>query len=184
MTKDAIQRAINKGAASVTKSLMETCRLRVTRPGQGRAYRRGLYRQRKPYAPEIRVLFKKINWVRRAATSSLRPMPVPWKRIIPDANIDRVAAAIEAGANDFENVTHEQNDDIIPAGRAPGFVCRRHGGSHCRHRLVKRLDCGDERTRLRARANPLNSPTRKKAEAGNFPELDEHDDVHRVWAMK
>ncbi len=43
----------------------------------------------------------------------------------PDAGTDREAAAIEAGANEVELLTHEQNDDI-PAGAAGArFLCER-----------------------------------------------------------
>src|SRR5438874_1564979 len=43
----------------------------------------------------------------------------------PDANMDREAAAIEAGANEVEPLTHEQNDDIPEGAAGAKFVCDR-----------------------------------------------------------
>jgi YebC/PmpR family DNA-binding regulatory protein len=100
-----------------------------------------------------------------------------------DASPDIEAVAIEAGANDFEALTHAQNDDI-PEGRSGArFITDRtsvhavsvwlaqHGWSV----VVSELG-------YRAKSFPeLDDVTR--ADVGEFLQaLEDHDDVQRVWA--
>lgn len=100
-----------------------------------------------------------------------------------DASPDIEAVAIEAGANDFEALTHAQNDDI-PEGRSGArFITDRtavhavsvwlvqHGWSV----VVSELG-------YRAKSFPdLDDVSR--GEVGEFLQaLDDHDDVQRVWA--
>ena len=68
-------------------------------------------------APDMRLLFKN----GQLGTSGSNKFLFDHVGIIeahhPDTGADLEGAAIEAGANDFEGLTHEQNDDI-PEGAA------------------------------------------------------------------
>jgi transcriptional/translational regulatory protein YebC/TACO1 len=101
----------------------------------------------------------------------------------PDPAVDLEAAAIEAGANDFGTLAHDQNDDI-PEGRtgarfttdktavhAVSTWLTQHGWSVVTSELgyvPKVIPELDEATR---------------ADVGEFlQEIDDHDDVQRIWA--
>jgi transcriptional/translational regulatory protein YebC/TACO1 len=68
-------------------------------------------------APEIRMLFKKGQLGASGGNKFLFDHAGLVEAHHPDAQTDREAAAIEAGANEVETLTHEQNDDI-PDGAA------------------------------------------------------------------
>jgi hypothetical protein len=114
--EDAIQRAINKGAGiGDEKLIMEHVVYEGKAPHNVpvivEVYTDNVNRT----APEIRVLFKKGQLATTGANKFLFDHVGLVEAHHPDGNVDREAAAIEAGANDFEALTHEQNDDI-PAG--------------------------------------------------------------------
>lgn len=101
----------------------------------------------------------------------------------PDANTDREAAAIEAGANEVEPLTHEQNDDIPAGACGARFICDRTAV----HAVAQWLSANGwtvvtSELGYVPKQFPELSDT-QKAEAGEFLQtLDDHDDVHRVWA--
>src|SRR4030095_14763651 len=72
-------------------------------------------------APEVRVLFKKGQLGTSGSNKFLFDHVGLVEAHHPDANIDREAAAIEAGANEVEPLASEQNDDI-PEGVAGARV--------------------------------------------------------------
>ena len=76
-------------------------------------------------APEIRVLFRK----GQLATSGSNKFVFDNVGLVeahhPDLNIDPEAAAIEAGADEVQPVTHEQNDDIPKETTGAKFICER-----------------------------------------------------------
>jgi transcriptional/translational regulatory protein YebC/TACO1 len=101
----------------------------------------------------------------------------------PDPDIDREAAAIEAGANEVEVLTAEQNDDI-PDGRAGArFICDR-TAVHAVSRWLSQN--GWSVVTSEPGYLPKTHPTlteEQRIEVGEFLQsLDDHDDVHRVWA--
>jgi transcriptional/translational regulatory protein YebC/TACO1 len=101
----------------------------------------------------------------------------------PDKNIDREAAAIEAGANEVEPLTPEQNDDIPNDTAGARFICDRAAV----HTAAKWLSSnGWTVVTSELGYVPKQFPElsdSQKAEAGEFLQaLDNHDDVHRVWA--
>jgi transcriptional/translational regulatory protein YebC/TACO1 len=101
----------------------------------------------------------------------------------PDANADREAAAIEAGANEVETLTSEQNDDIPPGAAGARFICDR-TAVH----VVSQWLSQNGWTVVTSEPGhvPKNCPElteAQRAEVGEFLQaLDDHDDVHRVWA--
>jgi transcriptional/translational regulatory protein YebC/TACO1 len=101
----------------------------------------------------------------------------------PDANVDREGAAIEAGANEVEPLTSEQNDDIPEGTAGARFICDRAAV----HAVAKWLSAnGWTVVTSEFGYVPKQFPElteAQKNDVGEFlHELDEHDDVHRVWA--
>jgi len=134
-------------------------------------------------APEIRVLFKKGQLGNTGSNKFLFDHVGLVEAHHPDPNADREAAAIEAGANEFESLTHEQNDDIPEGAAGARLVCDR----TTVHAVVKWLSAnGWTVVTSELGYVPKQFPElteQQKAEAGEFLQtLDDHDDVHRVWA--
>lgn len=184
VTKDAIQRAINKGAGiGDEKLVMEHVVFEGKAPHNVplivEVYTDNVNRT----APEIRVLFKKGQLATTGANKFLFDHVGLVEAYHPNANTDREGAAIEAGANEVEPLTHEQNDDV-PAGAAGAkFVCERTAVAE-----VSKWLTANGWTVVTAELGyvPKQFPEltdEQKAETGEFLQaLDDHDDVHRVWA--
>jgi transcriptional/translational regulatory protein YebC/TACO1 len=134
-------------------------------------------------APEIRVLFKKGVLGTTGSNKFLFDHVGLVEAYHADANSDREAAAIEAGANDFEVLTHEQNDDIPAEAAGARFVCER-TAVHTVATWLKNNGWTVVTSELGYVPKQIPELTdAQKAEAGEFLHtLDEHDDVHRVWA--
>jgi transcriptional/translational regulatory protein YebC/TACO1 len=101
----------------------------------------------------------------------------------PDANIDREAAAIEAGANEVETVTHEQDDDIPAEAAGARFICDRTAV----HTVSKWLSANGWKVVTSEMGyvpkQYVELTEAERIDVGDFLHtLDEHDDVHRVWA--
>lgn len=184
VTKDAIQRAINKGAGiGDEKLVMEHVVFEGYAPNKValivEVYTDNVNRT----APEIRVLFKKGVLGTAGSNKFLFDHVGLVEAHHPDAAIDREAAAIEAGANDFEVLTHEQNDDIPAEVAGARFVCER-TAIHTVANWLKSNGWTVVTSELGYVPKQIPELTdAQKAEAGEFLHtLDEHDDVHRVWA--
>jgi len=184
VTKDAIQRAINKGAGIGDEKLVME---HVTYEGRAphnvpvivEVYTDNVNRT----APEIRVLFKKGQLATSGANKFLFDHVGLVEAHHPDANIDREAAAIEAGANEVEALTHEQNDDIPKETAGAKFICERTEVAN----VSKWLSANGwtvVTSEMGYVPKQLSELTEQQLEeVGEFlHELDEHDDVHRVWA--
>ena len=184
VTKDAIERAINKGAGiGAEKLVMEHVVYEGRAPHNVpiiiEVYTDNVNRT----APEIRVLFKKGQMATAGSNKFLFDHVGIVEAHHPEANIDRETAAIEAGANEFEPLTHEQNDDILAAASGAKFICERTAVSAVSKWLaangwtVVTSEIGYVPKQL-----PELAPAQHE-EVGEFLHaLDEHDDVHRVWA--
>lgn len=184
VTKDAIQRAINKGAGiGDEKLIMEHVVFEGYAPNKValivEVYTDNVNRT----APEIRVLFKKGVLGTTGSNKFLFDHVGLVEAHHPDAGIDREAAAIEAGANDFEVLTHEQNDDIPVEAAGTRFICER-TAVHTVATWLKSNGWTVVTSELGYVPKQIPELTdAQKAEAGEFLHtLDEHDDVHRVWA--
>ncbi len=185
VTKDAIQRAINKGAGIGEEKLVMEHVLYEGRaphnvPVIVEVYTDNVNRT----APEIRVLFKSKSQLGTAGSNKFLFDHVGLVEAHhPDANTDREAAAIEAGANEVETLTSEQNDDIPEGATGAKFICDRSAV----HAVSKWLTSNgwtvvtSELGYVPKQFPELNDAQR--AEVGEFLQtLDDHDDVHRVWA--
>jgi len=184
VTKDAIQRAINKGAGiGDEKLIMEHIVFEGYAPHKVpvivEVYTDNVNRT----APEVRVLFKKGQLGTAGSNKFLFDHVGLVEAHHPDANIDREAAAIEAGANEFETLTHEQNDDIPADAAGAKFICDRTSVA-----AVSKWLSSNGWTVVTSEIGyvPKQFPELNEAqqsEVGEFLHtLDEHDDVHRVWA--
>lgn len=184
VTKDAIQRAINKGAGVggeklVMEHVLYEGRAPHNVPVIVEVYTDNVNRT----APEIRVLFKKGQLGTAGSNKFLFDHVGLVEAHHPDPNTDREAAAIEAGANEVETLTSEQNDDIPEGTAGARFICDRTTVHTVATWLGKN---GWTVVTSELGYVPKQFPELtdvQKAEAGEFLQaLDDHDDVHRVWA--
>lgn len=184
VNKDVIQRAINKGAGvGDEKLVMEHVVFEGKAPHNVpvivEIYTDNVNRT----APEIRVLFKKGTLGTAGSNKFLFDHVGLVEAHHPDASIDREAAAIEAGANEVEPLTHEQNDDIPEGAAGARFICDRTAV----HAVAQWLSQNgwtvvtSEIGYVPKQFVELSDDAR--AEVGEFlQQFEDHDDVHRVWA--
>jgi YebC/PmpR family DNA-binding regulatory protein len=185
VTKDAIQRAINKGAGIGEEKLVMEHVLYEGRaphnvPVIVEVYTDNVNRT----APEIRVLFKSKGQLGTAGSNKFLFDHVGLVEAHhPDAAIDRETAAIEAGADEVEPLAHEQNDDIPDGAAGAKFICDRTAVA-----TVSKWLSANGWTTVTSELGyvPKQFPEitdAQLAEVGEFLQtLDDHDDVHRVWA--
>jgi YebC/PmpR family DNA-binding regulatory protein len=134
-------------------------------------------------APEIRMLFKKGQLGASGGNKFLFDHAGLVEAYHLNAQADCEAAAIEAGANEFQPLQHEQNDDIPDGAAGARFICDRAQV----HAVSKWLsENGWTVVTSELGYVPKNCPELSEAqrmEVGDFLQaLEEHDDVHRVWA--
>ncbi len=134
-------------------------------------------------APEVRMLFKKGQLGAAGGNKFLFDHVGLVEAHHPDAGVDREAAAIEAGANEVETLTHQENDDIPDEGTGARFLCDRPAV----HSAAAWLSAhGWTVVTSEFGYVPKNFPELSEAqrtEVGEFLQaVEEHDDVHRVWA--
>jgi YebC/PmpR family DNA-binding regulatory protein len=184
VTKDAIQRAINKGAGVggeklVMDHVFYEGRAPHNVPVIVEVYTDNVNRT----APEIRVLFKRGQLATSGSNKFLFDHVGLVEAHHPDAAIDRETAAIEAGANEVETLSHEENDDIPEGSAGAKFICERTAVAEVSKWLAANgwTVVTSEIGYLPKQIPDLTEAQRN--EVGEFlHELDEHDDVHRVWA--
>jgi transcriptional/translational regulatory protein YebC/TACO1 len=182
--RDVIERAIKKGAGTGDEKLvMEHVVFEGYAPHKVAVIVEVYTDNVNRTAPEIRVLFKKGQLGTAGSNKFLFDHLGLVEAHHPDVNIDREAAAIEAGANEVEPLAHEQNDDV-PAGAAGArFICER-GAVHQTARWLSANGWTVVTSELGYVPKQIPELTdEQKAEVGEFLQtLDDHDDVHRVWA--
>ncbi len=184
VTKDAIERAIKKGAGIGDEKLVMD---HVVYEGRAphnvpvivEVYTDNVNRT----APEVRVLFKKGQLATAGSNKFLFDHVGLVEAYHPDSGTDCEAAAIEAGANEVEALGHAQNDDIPEGAAGARFICERQAV----HEVSKWL-AGNGWTVVTSELGyvPKQYPELSEQDlndVGEFlHELDEHEDVHRVWA--
>lgn len=184
VNKDVIERAIKKGAGTGDEKLvMEYVVFEGKAPHNVpvivEVYTDNVNRT----APEIRVLFKKGQLGQTGSNKFLFDHVGLVEAHHSDAAIDREAAAIEAGANEVETLTSDQNDDIPEGAAGAKFICDRTAVA-----AVSKWLSQNGWTVVTSEIGyvPKQFPELTDAQrddVGQFlHELDEHDDVHRVWA--
>jgi len=184
VNRDAIERAINKGAGiGAEKLVVEHIVFEGYAPHKTPLIVEVYTDNTNRTAPEIRLLFRKGQLGNAGSNKFLFDNVGLVEAYHPDAATDREAAAIEAGANEVEPLTHQQNDDIPESAAGARFICDRSAV----HAVSKWLSANgwsvitSELGYVPKSFPELSDPQR--AEVGEFLQaLEEHDDVHRVWA--
>jgi YebC/PmpR family DNA-binding regulatory protein len=184
VTRDTIERAIKKGAGIGGEKLeLEHVVFEGYAPRKVPVIVEVLTDNKNRTAPEIRVLFKRGQLGAPGSNKFLFDHVGLIEAFHADLAADIEAAAIEAGAQDVESLTHAENEDI-PEGAAGA-----------------RFTTAPADLRVVTKWLGENSWTIVTSELGylakNFPELreedheqvgeflqslEDHDDVHRVWA--
>ncbi|HEY1662060.1 MAG TPA: YebC/PmpR family DNA-binding transcriptional regulator [Verrucomicrobiae bacterium] len=184
VSRDVIERAIKKGAGTGDeKMVMEHIAFEGYAPHKVpvivEVYTDNVNRT----APEVRVLFKKGQLGQSGSNKFLFDHVGLVEAHHPDANIDRETAAIEAGANEVEPLTHVENDDIPEGVMGAKFICDRTAVAAVAKWLSQN---GWTVVTSEFGYVPKQFPEltdAQRAEVGEFLQsLDDHDDVHRVWA--
>ncbi len=182
--KENIERAIAKGAGSTDgKDALEPITFEGYAPHKVPVIVETLTDNHNRTAAEIRVLFKKGQLGAAGSNKFLFDHVGIVEAHHPNPEIDIEAAAIEAGANDFELLTHAQNDDIPENATGAKFITDR-TATHAVSSWLKQN--GWTVTTSEIGYIPKSYPEltdAQRQEVGEFLHaLDEHDDVHRIWA--
>ena len=183
-SRDVIERAIKKGAGiGGEKLVMEHVVFEGYAPHKVPVIVEVMTDNNNRTAPDMRLLFKRGQLGTPGSNKFLFDHVGLVEAHHPDAGTDLEGAAIEAGANEVEPLTHEQNDDI-PAGVAGArFITDRAATAAVSKWLAQN---GWTVVTSELGYVPKQFPTlseEQQKEVGEFLQaLDDHDDVHRVWA--
>jgi len=184
VTRDAIERAIKKGAGiGGEKTMLEHIVFEGYAPHKIPLIVEVMTDNHQRTAPEMRQLFKKGVMGAAGSNKFLFDNLGIVEAHHADKTVDAEAAAIEAGANEFEPLTHEQNDDVPEDRFGVRFLTERaalhavtvwlrdHGWS------VITSELG-----YVAKTFPELSDVDRE-DVGTFLQaLEDHEDVQRVWA--
>lgn len=134
-------------------------------------------------APEIRVLFKAGQLGTTGSNKFLFDHVGLVEAHHPTAGTDIEAAAIEAGANEVEPLAAAQNDDIPEAATGARFITDR-TAIHVVSQWLSKNGWTVVTSEMGYVPKSFTELTdAHRAEVGEFlHEMDEHDDVSRVWA--
>jgi len=184
VSRDVIQRAISKGAGvGDEKMVMENVTFEGYAPHKIPVIVEVLTDNNNRTAPEIRVLFKKGQLGSPGSNKFLFDHVGIVEAHCGDAGADIEAAAIEAGADEVTPLTHDQNDDIPTDRTGARFITDRTQTAAVSKWLSQN---GWSVVTSELGYVPKQFPDLDDtalAEVGEFLQaLDDHDDVHRVWA--
>ncbi len=184
VTRDAIERAINKGAGiGDDKAVFDHVVFEGYAPHKVPVIVEVLTDNMNRTAPEIRVLFKAAQLGAPGSNKFLFEYVGLVEAHHPDISIDREEAAIEAGANEVEPLTADENDDIPADAAGARFITERTATAEASKWLT---DHGWTVVTSELGYVPKQFPELtedQSTEAAEFLEaVESHDDVHRVWA--
>jgi YebC/PmpR family DNA-binding regulatory protein len=183
VSRDVIERAINKGAGiGGEKMVLDHIVFEGYAPHKVPVIVEVLTDNNNRTAPEIRQLFKKGLLGAPGSNKFLFDHIGLVEAHRADA-VDPEEAAIEAGANEVEPLTHAQNDDIPADATGAKFLCERTETATASKWLTAN-GWTVVTSELGYMAKQFPTLTDEQSvEVGDFLHaLDEHDDVHRVWA--
>ena len=184
VTRDAIEKAIKKGAGiGEDKLVFEHMVFEGYAPHKVPVIVEILTDNVNRSAPELRVLFKRGQLGVAGSNKFLFDHVGIVEAHHPDPAADVEAAAIEAGANDFSPLTHEENDDIPEGVTGAKFLTERTATAAVSKWLaangwtVVTSELGHVAKQFPALTDE------QRGDVGEFLQsLEDHDDVHRVWA--
>jgi YebC/PmpR family DNA-binding regulatory protein len=184
VTRDVIERAIKKGAGiGDEKLVLEHIVFEGYAPHKVPLIVEVMTDNHQRTAPEMRVLFKKGVLGGAGSNKFLFDHVGIVEAHHADAASDLEAAAIEAGANEFEPLAHAQNDDI-PEGVAGARFLTDRTAVHAASVWLKQHGWTVVTSEIGYVAkNFPELDDAARAEVGEFLQaLEDHDDVQRVWA--
>jgi transcriptional/translational regulatory protein YebC/TACO1 len=180
-----IERAIKKGAGiGGDKLIMEHLVFEGYAPNKVPIIVEVLTDNNNRTAPEIRVLFKKGGQLGAPGSNKFlfdHVGLVDAHHVDPNADIE--AAAIEAGAQNVESLSATENDDI-PEGTAGARFITERGDLHAVSQWLSSNGWTLVTSELGYIAKSFPELTGEQSQhTGEFLQtLEDHDDVHRVWA--
>ncbi|HVV72588.1 MAG TPA: YebC/PmpR family DNA-binding transcriptional regulator [Verrucomicrobiae bacterium] len=184
VSRDVIERAIRKGAGTGDdKLVMEHVVFEGYAPHKVAVIVEIYTDNVNRTAPEIRSLFRKGQLGTTGSNKFLFDHTGIVEAYHPDPKSDLEAAGIEAGANEVEPLSREQNDDVPEGAAGARFLADRTAV----HAVSKWLSQNGWKVITSeigfiAKSYP-ELAEQQRAEVGEFLQtLDDHDDVHRVWA--
>ncbi len=185
VSRDVIERAIKKGAGVGGEKLeMEHVVFEGYAPHKVPLIVEVLTDNNNRTAPEIRVLFKKGGQLGAPGSNKFLFDHVGIVEAhSADAAADIEAAAIEAGAQNVEPLTHSENDDIPADAIGARFLTER-ADLHSVSQWLAQNGWTVVTSELGyvAKSYPELSDD-DRGRVGEFLQaLEDHDDVHRVWA--
>ena len=185
VSRDVIERAIKKGAGiGGEKLVMDHVVFEGYAPHKVPIVVEVLTDNTNRTTPEMRVLFKKGGQLGAPGSNKFlfdHVGLVEAHHADPAADIE--AAAIEAGAQNVEPVSHAENDDI-PEGTTGARFTTERTDLHSVSQWLAQNGWTVVTSELGyiAKSHPELSE-KERTEAGEFLQtLEDHDDVHRVWA--
>lgn len=183
VSKDVIERAINKGAGiGGEKAVIDNIVFEGYAPHKVPVIVEVYTDNTNRTTPEIRVLFRDGQLGAPGSNKFLFDHVGLVEAYTDKVGVDLEEAAIEAGANEVEPMTHEQNDDIPADKTGARFITDRTATAAVTSWLKSN---GWNVVTSEIGYVAKNFPTltdEQRAEAGEFLQaLEEHDDVHRVW---
>jgi YebC/PmpR family DNA-binding regulatory protein len=184
VTRDVIERAIKKGAGTGDeKNALEHIVFEGYAPHKVPVIVEVMTDNHQRTTPEIRVLFRRGQLGGSGSNKFLFDHVGLVEAHHADLNVDREAAAIEAGANDFEALTHAQNDDIPENHAGVRFITERTAVHAVSTWLAKNgWSVVTSEIGYVAKTFPELDDA-QRADVGEFLQsLEDHDDVQRVWA--
>jgi YebC/PmpR family DNA-binding regulatory protein len=184
VTRDVIQRAIAKGAGTGgDSSSLEHVVYEGYAPHKVPVIVEVMTDNHNRSSSDLRVLFKKGQLGGAGSNKFLFDHVGIVEAHHADAKSDLEATAIEAGANEFEALSHEQNDDI-PEGHAAARFLTDRAAVHSAATWLKEHGWAVITAELGYVAKMF--PTlddAQRAEVGEFLQaIEDNDDVQRVWA--
>jgi YebC/PmpR family DNA-binding regulatory protein len=184
VTRDVIERAIKKGAGlGEDKMVLHSVIFEGYAPHKIPVIVEVLTDNQNRTAPEIRALFKSGQLGTPGSNKFLFDHIGLVEAYHQGPEIDLEAAAIESGANDVEPLSSLENDSI-PEGTTGGrFIADRLATHSVSQALAKEgWVVVTSETGYLAKQFPTLSDS-QRAEVSEFLQaLEDHDDVHRVWA--
>ncbi|MGC4072018.1 MAG: YebC/PmpR family DNA-binding transcriptional regulator [Nibricoccus sp.] len=184
VTRDVIERAIKKGAGiGDEKLVLEHIVFEGYAPHKVPLIVEVMTDNHQRIAPEMRQLFKKGVLGNAGSNKFLFEHVGIVEAHHPDTASDLEAAGIEAGANEFEPLTHAQNDDV-PEGVAGARFLTDRTAVHSASVWLKQNGWTVITAEIGyvAKSYPELDDT-ARAEVGEFLQaIEDNDDVQRVWA--
>jgi YebC/PmpR family DNA-binding regulatory protein len=184
VTRDVIERAIKKGAGvGDEKLVLHSVSFEGYAPHKVPVIVEVLTDNQNRTAPEIRALFKSGQLGTPGSNKFLFDHVGLVEAYHSSQDIDAEGAAIESGANEVEPLSYRENDNIPEGVTGARFITDRSATHAVSQALAQQgWTIVTSETGYLPKQYPTLSED-QRAEVGEFLQaLEDHDDVHRVWA--